>query len=73
MGRRYRVRNHYVERDKKGRFKDWTNIGKSIHADARQSAKFKPSKTGYGHLGDYDKVARSTRGKRKSKIKKIKI
>ncbi|MDD5551861.1 MAG: hypothetical protein PHI88_01725 [Candidatus Pacebacteria bacterium] len=41
----------YVERDKKGRFKDNTNIRKSICADMRKKTR-KKVKRGYGHLGD---------------------
>ena len=40
----------YLQRDKKGRFKKWTNIGRSINQDKRKRAK--PAKKGYGHRGD---------------------
>lgn len=45
----------YVVRDKNGRFKKWTNIGRSTRVDTRIRAKrrLKRSKPGYGHLGDY--------------------
>ena len=41
----------YAERDKKGRFVDITNIGKSIRADARKKST-KKVKPGHGHEGD---------------------
>lgn len=41
----------YAERDKKGRFTDITNIGKSIRADARKKSA-KKAKPGHGHEGD---------------------
>lgn len=44
---------HYVERDRYGRFKKWTNIGRSIKADARKRTRPKLKKPGYGHMGDY--------------------
>lgn len=51
MGRRYRVNNKYVVRDKEGRFKRWSNIGRSARQDARKDAKTQV-KPGYGHRGD---------------------
>ncbi len=45
----------YVIRDKKGRFKRVTNIGRSIAADKRIRAKHRPKKPGYGYKGDYKK------------------
>jgi len=39
MGRRYKVKRapgHYVERDRRGRFKKWTGVHRSIRADARR-------------------------------------
>lgn len=56
MGRRYRMRakpGAYVERDRHGRFKKWTSVGKSIRADRRVKARHHPKKRGYGHRGDY--------------------
>jgi len=55
MSKRTRVkhgsgRTMYLIRDKKGRFKKWTNIGKSINRDKRTRAK--RVKPGYGHRGD---------------------
>lgn len=44
----------YAVRDKKGRFTDITNIGESIHEDARTKAK-KKVKPGHGHEGDLPK------------------
>jgi len=41
----------YAERDKKGRFTDITNIGKSIKADARKKSA-KKVKSCHGHEGD---------------------
>ena len=46
-----RGKSRYVERDKKGRFTDITNIRKSIRADMRKKTR-KKVKRGYGHLGD---------------------
>lgn len=46
-----RGKSRYVERDKKGRFTDITNIKKSIQADMRKKTR-KKVKRGYGHLGD---------------------
>ena len=55
MSKRTRVkhgsgRTMYLIRDKKGRFKKWTNIGRSINRDKRTRAK--RVKPGYGHRGD---------------------
>lgn len=54
MSKRQRIKIgkkfYYAERDKKGRFTDITNIGRSISADKRKKAK--KVKRGYGHLGD---------------------
>ena len=58
MGRRYKVPGKpaaYVERNKKGQFKDWTNIGRSIRDDTAHKAKHHPKKVGHGHEGDYPK------------------
>jgi len=58
MGRRYKVPGKpaaYVERNKKGQFKDWSGIGRSIRADTARKAKRHPKKTGHGHEGDYPK------------------
>jgi hypothetical protein len=56
MGRRGKVKGKpgaYVERDREGKFKDWTSVYRSIRADMGKTAKFHPKKSGYGHLGDY--------------------
>ena len=46
-----REKHYYQERDSKGRFKDRTNISRSIKTDSRnKSAKI--VKPGYGHVGD---------------------
>jgi len=66
MGKRTRIRKQYLQRDKLGRFKKWTNIGRSIKADSRQQAQNTPSKPGYGHQGDYNK-----QGIKKMVVKKI--
>jgi len=58
MGTRYRLASKsaaYVERNKKGEFKKWTGIGKSIRADKAHKAKNHPTKVGHGHEGDYRK------------------
>lgn len=62
---------HYVKRDKRGRFKKWTGVGRSIRADRRKKVghkripktRTKRLRTGYGHKGDYPRKRR-----RKSKI-----
>ena len=54
MGRRYRLKSKpkaYVERDRYGQFKKWTNVGRSLAADRRKKAKTHV-KSGYGHTGD---------------------
>ncbi|MEM3361412.1 MAG: hypothetical protein QXV85_09455 [Candidatus Bathyarchaeia archaeon] len=58
MGRRYKIKRapgHYVERDKRGRFKKWTGVHRSIRADAARKAKHEGTKPGYGHRVDYPK------------------
>ena len=47
-------KSSYAVRDKKGRFTDITNIGKSIAQDSRGRAK-KTVKPGHGHEGDLKK------------------
>lgn len=49
-----RGKSLYAERDKKGRFSDITNIGKSIKSDRRKKSA-KTVKKGYGHQGDLAK------------------
>ena len=51
MTKRSKIKKSYVQRDKKGRFVKWTNIGKALKADRRKKAK-KTVKSGYGHKGD---------------------
>ena len=56
MGRRYRIKrasSHYVQRDKLGRFKKWTGIGRGIQVDKRRKVGQKKKETGYGHTQDY--------------------
>jgi hypothetical protein len=56
MGRRYKVKRapgHYVERDRRGRFKKWTGVHRSIRADARRKVGQKRKESGYGHIQDY--------------------
>jgi hypothetical protein len=60
LGKRYRVERtsgYYVERDKKGRFKNWTSIPKGIQRDQPRKAREKKEKSdyGYGHRADYPK------------------
>lgn len=58
MGRRYKIKGkprHYVERDRHGRFKKWTRIGRSLRADRRKSPAKTTVKPGYGHRGDQKK------------------
>lgn len=47
-------KEHYAERDAKGRFTDITNVGKSIAKDKQKKTR-KKVKRGYGHLGDLKK------------------
>lgn len=57
MARRYRIKKgrgkgqQYVVRRKSGQFQSFSNIGRSIRADTRQTA-FSYKGKGYGHLGD---------------------
>lgn len=51
MARRYKIGKYYVVRDRNGRFKRWTRIGKSLKYDRRTTAK-RRVKPGYGHRGD---------------------
>jgi len=56
MGRRYKVKGrpgHYVVRDRRGRFKRWVKINRSIRADARRKVGQKRKEPGYGHIQDY--------------------
>jgi len=58
MGKRYRIKRtpgHYVQRDKRGRFKKWTNIPKGIHVDKRKKVGQKRKEHGFGHQQDYPK------------------
>ena len=55
MGKRTRTKHGsgkkmYLERNKNGQFKKWTNIGRSINQDKRRTGK--PVKKGYGYKGD---------------------
>lgn len=64
MGQRGKVEGKpgaYVERDRLGRFKKWTSVGRSLAADRRKrvgrkripKTKGGKAKSGYGHQGDY--------------------
>ncbi|MEM2512730.1 MAG: hypothetical protein QXU81_00195 [Candidatus Bathyarchaeia archaeon] len=58
MGRRYKIKKrprHYVVRDRRGRFKDWVGIGRSVRADKRRKVSQKRSEPGYGHIQDYER------------------
>ena len=60
MGQRYRIKSrkkYYVERDKLGRFKKWTNIKKSLAIDKSKTAQ-NIVKSGFGHKGDLKKRKR---------------
>lgn len=47
-------KSYYVTRDKKGRIKKWTQVGRSLSADKRNSpAVNTPSKKRRGNQGDY--------------------
>lgn len=47
-------KSYYAERDAKGRFVSFSNIGKSVAEDSRTKAK-KKVKPGHGHEGDLKK------------------
>jgi len=49
--KRQKIGKYYVVRDKKGRFKRWIRIGRSLKIDRRKIAK-RRVKSGYGHKGD---------------------
>jgi len=56
LGRRYKVKGrpgHYVERDRRGRFKRWAAVHRSIKVDARRKVGQKRPQSGYGHIQDY--------------------
>ncbi|MEM4727704.1 MAG: hypothetical protein QXD04_05580 [Candidatus Bathyarchaeia archaeon] len=56
MARRYRMRRapgHYVVRDRRGRFKRWSSIPRSISVDRRRRVGQRRREPGYGHLQDY--------------------
>lgn len=58
MGRRYKVPRApgaYVERDRRGRFKKWTKVHRSIRADSRRKVRQRRSEPGYGHVQDYNR------------------
>ncbi|MCL6579283.1 MAG: hypothetical protein K6T73_07850 [Candidatus Bathyarchaeota archaeon] len=58
MGRRYKVKRapgHYVERDRRGRFKRWAEIHRSISVDKRRKVEQKRSESGFGHVQDYQR------------------
>ena len=51
MAKRSRIGKYYVVRDKKGRFKKWVKISRSLKRDKKSNAK-RIVKAGYGHRGD---------------------
>ena len=55
MARRTKIKiqrdDHYVIRDKKGRFRDVQDIGRAISQDMRRKAKHK-AKPGFKYAGD---------------------
>lgn len=53
MGKRYKIKGKkaWVEKDKKGRFKNWMSFKRSIPIDRKKKSKTKV-KPGYGHKGD---------------------
>jgi hypothetical protein len=58
MARRYKVGRapgHYVVRDRRGRFKRWSSIPRSIRVDARRRTPQRRKAGGYGHLQDYER------------------
>jgi hypothetical protein len=42
-----------VQRDRRGRFKDWTSIPRGIKIDARKKVPERRRESGYGHRQDY--------------------
>ena len=55
----------YVERDKRGRFKEWTRIGRSIPIDTAKKAKKKTKTVGHGHRKDLKKKPKKKKRKKK--------
>ena len=53
MAGRSKIGKFYVTRNKKGQFKKFVSIGKSLAADRRKKAKKTPTKKGQGNKGDY--------------------
>jgi len=56
LGRRYKIKRapgYYVERDRRGRFKKWTKIPRSIRVDKRKKVAQRRREPGYGHRQDY--------------------
>ncbi|HDO41696.1 MAG TPA: hypothetical protein ENH03_02210 [Candidatus Bathyarchaeota archaeon] len=56
MGRRFKVKGrpgYYVVRDRRGRFKRWAKINRSIRVDSRKKVPQTRKEHGYGHLTDY--------------------
>jgi len=51
---KFKKKSFYAVRDKKGRFVEFTNIGKSIAEDKRSKSK-NIVKPGHGHEGDLKK------------------
>jgi hypothetical protein len=51
MTARSRIGKHYATRTRKGTFKKFVSVGRSLAMDRRKKAK-KKVKSGYGHLGD---------------------
>ena len=69
MGRRYKLRNrpgYYVERDRKGRFKRWAKIKRSLAQDRVWEAPL-TTKSGYGHRYDKKKPEEDIRKNRELK------
>ncbi len=54
-GPRYRLKGHYVQRDREGKFREWTDIHRGIDIDAALKAKHQTTTPGYGHLKDLAK------------------
>ncbi len=57
-------KSYYVTRDSKGRIKKWTQVGRSLTADKRNSpAKNTPKRKRRGNQGDY-----SYKGKKRTRM-----
>ena len=59
-----RAAKRFVKRTAKGRFKEGDDVGRSLSADRRKTAK-KKTKSGYGDQGDRKRTAKRSAKKKK--------